>query len=362
MRTPSPGAFPPSLRPAGPGSRTWRRPRRPATLALLILALAGGGCGTAERNGLLAGPGEAPGPAGWVTAEDGSCRLPLPAGAVLRDRSVPGGPFYDALSDRIVQRPATVRRELWVSGRPAAVLSELRGGVYPVFNGDGQAALLRVMADYQRTVFLEDGRYRLERRSTAGGDGASQRLTLVCTTEYGSSKRLEVELRAIRDGGGDALAVTVVETQGDAVEVKGFKAKVFGRIVVAGYAAWVLTEPTLFPRVGGALRGMIEGLAVQGLAPNPALARWLVGNWESAETAGSSTVGGRYEFSPGGTYRYRATVSSGFGSGISGPESGTWEVFGRILVLVNRRGEVATFPLQVTGGALRIGGRFYGRG
>lgn len=361
MRTPFPGGGPRLFPAPGPGRRAGWRLRAPALLVVLLLAAAGGGCGTAARNGLLAGPGDAPCPPGWVAAEDGSCRLPLPAGTVLRDRSVPGGPFYDALSDRIVQRPATVRRELLVCGRPVAVLSEFRGGVYPVHNGDGQAALLRVMADYQRTVFLEGGRYRLERRSTAGGDSASQRVTLICTTEYGASKRLEVELRALREGGRDALAVTVVETQGDAVEVKGFKARAFGRIVVVGYAALAPTEPSLVPRVGASLRGMIEGMAVEDLAPNPALERLLVGNWESAETAGSSTVGGRYEFSPGGTYRYRSTLSSGYGSGISGPESGTWAVFGRILVLVNRRGEVSTFPLQLTGGALRIGGRFYGR-
>lgn len=343
--TPTPPA-PANPVPPPPGKAPAPAPAGPPT------APGGGGTGAklAVRN-----------PARFYPAEDGSCRLPLPAGYSVREKIIPGGPFYDAMANQVIQRPDRTVYELCQGAAAFGTVVSLRGGVFPFNRANIQESFTRVVATYLKDEITEDGDYKVTVGPQQDTWNGLNRVRMILKDENGSIKNVIYYLDSFQEDGQPALALSMAVLVPEvAQDYQGLTARLCGDIIVVGYAD-LFVEDNFIKSQGDAALAMVAGLRVNSLAPNPALQRALVGQWEAVDNPSEHVfLGSKITFTADGRFLKNVNVMNQTQAGYT-ENGGVYRVYGNILMMQYASGEVSTYPVKRSDTALQIGGRVYTR-
>lgn len=294
-------------------------------------------------------------------AGDGSCRLPLAAGCTIQEKTFPGGPFYDAMANMVIQRPPRTVQQFIVQGKVAGTLARLNGELFPVRDGNLQQAMVALTRAYINREILEDGDYKVVKGPVQDTWNGLPRSRMLVRDDSDSAKSVLYLMETFQEGSAPVIVLVAgVHTENSGDSWLGLKARPAGDLIQAALAEFYLDESPP-EALQTKMQAMLAGMQLVPLAANPALERSLHGSWEAVENpAQKMFVGSSYLFSPDHRFEHTVDVSNPTQAGYS-RRVGVYRMLGRLLLLEYQQGEPESYPVVIEGRTLKLGGKYFVR-
>jgi|GEM_PF-4679219 len=304
-----------------------------------------------------------------AVSDDGTCRLPLPAGYAIRNRQTPSGLQTTASGLQYLAGRET--REVRFGGQKIARLTAFHGGLR--FPGDRPFPELaeELFREFMRTDILEDGTYHLARPALSRREGDGVRITVELATDYGLRKRVSYLDASRWAEGRPVRTITLTECEffddGPLFRIMGFQIAGFGELLVAGRVIFALDQAE-HERHGASLLAAAAGIHLRKPGRNQALEQALVGLWTRSSAYGSGPAGSpaghvvsHLTFFNNNTFLRRTHVTGDGSTTVTGRQLERFFVFGHLIVYETADGQTESYPVRLDGRVLTIGPSSYVR-